>query len=71
MIEPALDTALERSRAFLLLELYVEATDPALDTAIKRRQSFLLLELSVVAIILALDRTLLNPCSLALVLNAD
>ena len=72
--EPALDTALEHSWAFLLLELYVVVTDLALDTAIERRRSFLLLELSVVAtnfaIILALNRTLLNPCLLALVLNA-
>ena len=69
----AIEPALECSRAFLLLELYVVATDPVLDTAIERKWSFLLLELFVVvtdpAIILVLDRNLLNSCSLALVLN--
>jgi hypothetical protein len=69
-----LDTALERSQAFLLLELSVIATDPMLDTAIERRRAFVLLELSVIAfnltIILALGRNILKPYLLALALNA-
>jgi hypothetical protein len=50
MIATDLYTALERSRAFLLLEFSVIATDPTLNIALKRRQSFLLLELFVIAL---------------------
>ena len=70
----ATEPTLERSRTFLPLELFVVATNPVLDIAIEHIRSFLLLKLFVVvtdlAIIFAFNRTLLNPCSLALVLNA-
>jgi hypothetical protein len=71
--DPAIDGAIDRRRAFLLLELSEQATDPANDGAIVRRRAFLLPELSEQATDPANDgaivRSSLDPFSLALALN--
>jgi hypothetical protein len=72
--ELALNTVLDRVRAFLLLELTGTTTDHVLDTALDRIRAFTLLELSVIATDLAIDLALncilLISYSLALALNA-